>query len=191
MSRSADAMVNLLHWARTGQKTPLYPSAEARGKDIEAGASRPLSEQLEDMRTSAARFELAAESLPPSAWQNPVPLMSGKVIAAAEVPWRRLVEVLMHHVDLGTGYRFCDLPETFVTRELAFLLGGFRDHEGVPAVRLRGSDTGAHWELGEGRPRFTVSGPGHALLAWVSGRSAGGDLATEPGWHLPALPPLG
>ena len=56
VARNADALVNLLEWARTGEETPMYPDAATRDRDIEAGAPRSLEEHLEDLRDSAARF---------------------------------------------------------------------------------------------------------------------------------------
>ena len=40
VARNADGLRNLLIWAQTGVETPMYPSAEDRAADIEAGASR-------------------------------------------------------------------------------------------------------------------------------------------------------
>ena len=37
LARNADGFVNLLAWARTGVKTPMYPSEAARDAGIEAG----------------------------------------------------------------------------------------------------------------------------------------------------------
>ncbi|MDP9427768.1 MAG: maleylpyruvate isomerase N-terminal domain-containing protein, partial [Actinomycetota bacterium] len=34
VARNADALLNLLTWARTGAETPMYPSAEARDAGI-------------------------------------------------------------------------------------------------------------------------------------------------------------
>ena len=53
VARNAEGLVRLLHWARTGIETPMYPSMEARAADIEAGAGRPLDEQLDDAQIQA------------------------------------------------------------------------------------------------------------------------------------------
>src|ERR687888_67400 len=63
LARNADALRNLLYWARTGERTPMYPSYEARNSAIEMGAGRPLPEQLEDLQGASARFVEAAEPL--------------------------------------------------------------------------------------------------------------------------------
>ncbi|MEU3463205.1 maleylpyruvate isomerase family mycothiol-dependent enzyme [Streptomyces sp. NPDC006733] len=191
LARNADALRNLLTWARTGEETPMYPDGEVRDKEIDDGAGRPLAEHVDDLRSSAERFALAAAEISPQAWAAQVRMRSGKVIAAAEVPWRRLVEVHFHHVDLGIGYGFDDLPAEFTGRQLDALLDGLSGHEGVAAVRVRDTGSGATWDLGAAtEPELTVSGTGNALLAWVGGRAKGEGLTTDPDLPLPVLPPL-
>jgi maleylpyruvate isomerase len=191
LARNADAYTNLLTWARTGIETPMYPSAEIRDKDIEDGAGRPLTDQLDDLRISADRLSIAIEETPAQAWAAQVTMRSGQVIAAAEVPWRRLVEVLFHHIDLGIGYTCDQLPPDFAARELASLIDGLSGHEGIAAVRLHDTDSGEKWDIGAANePDLTVTGRRSALLGWVSGRSSGGGLTVRPDLPLPALPPL-
>ncbi|MDJ0345424.1 maleylpyruvate isomerase family mycothiol-dependent enzyme [Streptomyces sp. H10-C2] len=191
LARNADSLVNLLTWARTGEEIPQYASTEIRDKDIEDGANRPLSEHLDDLRISADRFAMAVQVTPSRAWASQVRMRSGKVIAAAEIPWRRLVEINFHHVDLGIGIGFDDLPADFTGRQLDALLDSLSGHEGVAAVRLHDTGSGSTWDLGAANaPELTVSGTGNALLAWVSGRAKGEGLATNPDHPLPVLPPL-
>lgn len=38
---NARALVNLVHWASTGEETPMYASPDARGREIELGATLP------------------------------------------------------------------------------------------------------------------------------------------------------
>lgn len=193
VARNADALVNLLTWARTGEETPMYADAATRERDIEAGAARAPQEQLADLRESADRFTAAVAALPPTGWAAQVAMRSGRVVAAAEIPWRRLIEVRLHHVDLDAGPGMGDLPAAFADRELAWLADGLAAHEGVAAVRLRDTGSGAEWDLGAAEePELTVAGTGRALLAWVSGRGKGDGLDVSPAGHaLPALPPLG
>lgn len=40
VARNADALVNLLTWARTGVETPMYASGDQRAREIEEGARR-------------------------------------------------------------------------------------------------------------------------------------------------------
>ncbi|MFI0942436.1 maleylpyruvate isomerase family mycothiol-dependent enzyme [Streptomyces sp. NPDC021020] len=193
VARNADALTNLLTWARTGEETPMYADAAARDRDIEAGAARSPEEQLADLRASADRFTASAAGLPPTGWAAQVAMRSGRVVAAAEVPWRRLIEVRLHHVDLAAGHGTQDLPAAFADRMLAWVVDGLAAHEGVAAVRLRDTGSGTVWDLGAAEePEVTAAGPAHALLAWVSGRGGGDGLDVDPAGHaLPALPPLG
>ncbi|GAA1885027.1 maleylpyruvate isomerase family mycothiol-dependent enzyme [Streptantibioticus ferralitis] len=192
LARNADAMVNLLTWARTGEETPMYVSDEAREKDIENGASRPLPDQLDDLRQSAERFTQAVDAMPPQAWAAQVRTRHGGVVPAAELPAKRLAEIHLHHVDLGIGRSCADLPADFAARELAVIIDRLTGREGIAAVRLQDTETDETWEIGAAEhPDLTVSGTTHALLAWVSGRSGGEELSREPGLPLPTLPPLG
>jgi maleylpyruvate isomerase len=192
LARNADSLVNLLTWARTGEETPQYATEEARDKEIEDSAARPLSEHLDELRISADRFVYAVEETLPQAWGVQVAMHSGRVIAAAEVPYRRLIEVHLHHVDLGIGYTCADLPEDFAVRELANVIDDLSGHEGIAAVRLHDTDSGEKWTIGAANePDLTVSGPRTALLAWVTGRGKNEGLTAQPELPLPPLPPLG
>ncbi len=192
LARNADSLVNLLTWARTGEETPAYASAEARANDIEAGAARPLAEQLADLRAASDRLAEALDGMPPQAWAAQLRFGRGGVGPAAAVPGKRLQELHLHHVDLDIGRTCDDLPADFATRELDVLLGGLAGREGIAAVRLHDTGTGTTWDIGAAdHPDVTVSGPTGALLAWVSGRDDGAGLAAEPPVPLPVLPPLG
>ncbi|WP_367040705.1 maleylpyruvate isomerase family mycothiol-dependent enzyme [Streptomyces sp. Je 1-332] len=180
IARNADALVNVL----AGQ--PMYISGDARDNDIERDAPRPLTEQLTDVRESAERFEAAGTI--PSDWSRTVELRNGVTDSASRVPFRRWVEVELHHVDLGIGYELEDLPEEFVQREIAFLAARFSGHPDVPPTRVT---DGTHaWSTGrDGDPEVTVSGPAPDVVGWLSGRRDGSALTTEGGL-LPSLPPL-
>jgi maleylpyruvate isomerase len=61
-----------------------------------------------------------ARQLPDEGWQVPVRMLDeGAVFPAAELLTRRLVEVELHHCDLGAGYGPADWPAAFATMELA------------------------------------------------------------------------
>ncbi len=118
VARNADALVNVL------EGRPMYADARVRDAGIEQGAPRPLAAQLEDVRDSAARFQETAAA--PADWSRTVALRNGVTDAASRIPFRRLVEVELHHVDLGVGYELEDLPEDFTEREIAFFAGTLR-----------------------------------------------------------------
>jgi maleylpyruvate isomerase len=54
LARNADALVNLLTWARTGAEARMYASPAERTDGIEAGAGRALPEQLADLTAAGA-----------------------------------------------------------------------------------------------------------------------------------------
>ena len=56
VARNADAMMNLLYWARTGEETPAYVSREARDADIAAGARRPPAAIREDVVSTSDKM---------------------------------------------------------------------------------------------------------------------------------------
>ncbi|MFF1375270.1 maleylpyruvate isomerase family mycothiol-dependent enzyme [Streptomyces sp. NPDC058308] len=180
LARNADALVNVL----AGR--PMYVSAEARDADIERDAPRPLTEQLGDVRESTARFE--AQAALPADWSRTITMRNGVTDSASRVPFRRWVEVELHHVDLGIGYELEDLPAEFVQRETVFLTARFTGAPGVPPTRIT---DGTHtWSTGgEGTPEVTVSGPAPDVVGWLSGRRDGSALTAEGGL-LPTLPPL-
>ncbi|MFI6683440.1 maleylpyruvate isomerase family mycothiol-dependent enzyme [Streptomyces sp. NPDC050485] len=182
IARNADALVNVL----AGR--PMYASAEARDADIERDAPRPPAVQLADVRDSAAAFQ--AEGDRPADWSRTVELRNGVTDTAARVPFRRLVEVELHHVDLGIGYELEDLPEDFVRREIEFLADRFTGHKNLPSIALT-DDTGRSWTTGGGADggSVQVTGPAADIVGWLAGRRDGAALKTTGG-ALPALPPL-
>ncbi|MFD3588977.1 maleylpyruvate isomerase family mycothiol-dependent enzyme [Streptomyces sp. NPDC058683] len=182
LARNADALTNVL------EGRPMYVSGEARDTDIERDAPRPLDVQLTDLRESDARFR--ARGAEPADWTRTVELRNGVTDAAARVPFRRWVEVELHHVDLGIGYELEDLPKEFTEREIDFLAERFGGHRDVPSTGLRSED-GRVWTTGGGAAGGPVGVEGSAadLLGWLAGRRDGAAL-TVHGGTLPALPPL-
>ncbi|MER5983367.1 maleylpyruvate isomerase family mycothiol-dependent enzyme [Streptomyces sp. NPDC001787] len=182
LSRNADALANVL------RGLPMYASSETRDRDIERDGPRPLAEQLADLRDSGARFLAAAGE--PGDWSRTVTLRNGVTDSASRVPFRRRIELELHHVDLGVGYELEDLSDEFVTREIAFLADRFAGHPDVVATALTDED-GREWSTGGGAEGASaaVRGPAAGLLGWLSGRRDGSALTVTTG-RLPALPPL-
>jgi maleylpyruvate isomerase len=181
LARNADALVNVF------EGRPMYASAEAREADIERDAPRPLDVQLADVRESAARLQRVTDG--PGDWSRTVELRNGVTDSASRVPFRRWVEVELHHVDLGIGYELEDLPAEFVEREIGFLAERFAGHPDVPPTRL--TDGTRAWDTGREAdgPAVTVTGGRADLLGWLAGRRDGSALKATGG-ALPALPPL-
>jgi maleylpyruvate isomerase len=182
LARNADAYTNLLTWARTGVETPAYPSSAARVEGIDAGAGRPLREQVEDIRAAHERFADAAAAMPAAAWTFHLPTTGH---SAAAVPWARLREVEVHHVDLGRDYAPADWSDAFALRLLREIVTGapagfalvLRPH-GMEHPLIIGADPDAP----------VVGGPTRSIAAWLAGRGDGADLTVSPDGELPKPP---
>jgi len=119
VARNADAMRNLLAGARSGQNRPAYASAEARDADIETGARMNAKDLADDLAEAAMAFRTVVTQLPDDAWRFRVRMMDSRPFPAADLLTRRLVEVELHHCDLGAGYGPADWPAAFAEMELA------------------------------------------------------------------------
>jgi maleylpyruvate isomerase len=181
VARNADALGNLLHWARTGQPTPMYPSREARDAAIAESAAQEPRALVADCQEAARRFGEALRSLPEGAWATEVTTAQGRSIPASTVPWLRCREVWVHAVDLAVGTGFSDLPEALL---LALL------DDVVESWQRAGRDPGLCFTVGDRRigsgPR-TLRGDLPALVGWATGRlDATGLESDQP---IPPPPP--
>ena len=184
VAANADALRNLVHWARTGEERRMYPSPLERDAGIAAGAELPAA----DLR---ARVESAATALAADldglgfgpAWEAKVITAQGLTRSASEIPWMRVREVYVHAVDLAAGTGFDDLPAEFLTALLDDVSVRRSSKGGGPALIVAATDTGDRWDIaGTGTP-VPVTAPLPDLAAWLTGRPA----PALPG--APALPP--
>ncbi len=180
VARNADALTNLLTWARSGVETLPYASREARDAAIEEGSSRPLREQIQDIRESHERFADAGASMPAEAWTF---FLSWAGQSAAGVPWLRLREVTVHHVDLGVGYSPADWSDAFAQRLLKEVVKGA--DESWPALQLRPHGVEHALTIGADPNPPVVGGTTKAIAAWLTGRGDGADLTVSPDGELP------
>ena len=118
VARGADAMRSLLVGVRSGQDRPAYPSTGAWRAGIEHGAGMRAAELMADLASSAMALRTIARQLPDEGWQVPVRILDSAPFPAAELLIRRLVEVELHHCDLGAGYVPADWPAAFAAMEL-------------------------------------------------------------------------
>lgn len=135
VAANADALGNLVHWARTGERTPMYTSAEQRNADIDAGAQRPATELVAWLNSSALRLSTDMDALTGTQWRTGIVTAQGRAVPATEIPWLRAREVCVHAADLGTGTTFADLPDDFLTALIADIQGK-RGLDAVPGGPL-------------------------------------------------------
>ena len=154
VARNADAMRNVLAGARSGESRPAYASAEAREAGIEQGAGLSAAELMADLAGSAMALRTVARQLPDEAWQFEVRMMDSALFPAAALLTRRLVEVELHHCDLGAGYAPADWPAAFAAMELAEPMRSWRqDRLSYPeAEPLRPARSPAPWQHGRPLP---------------------------------------
>lgn len=107
---NAEALRRLVHWARTGQRTPMYDSAEHRNAEIAEGACIPPERLRRLVQESAAALAADCDALPTACWRNEVVTAQGRSVAAAEIIWMRTREAAVHAIDLDIGASFTDLP---------------------------------------------------------------------------------
>lgn len=212
LARNADALVNLLTWARTGVPTPMYASAAQRGADIDAGAGRGADELRADLAGAAGRLADAVRAMPDDAWSATVRTGQGREVPADQVLWLRVREVWVHQADLDLGGTLADLPGPLTDALLDEVTATFTGRGTGPAVELRAIDRPRVWRTGTGsvttggtgsvtttgtagsgdtapvRP-VELSGAGWQLLAWLIGRVPADRLTIHPAGAVVTPPP--
>ena len=178
LARNADALRNLVHWARTGEETRMYPSREARNAAIEEGSGRSADELRADIDQASSALLDDLRSLSDEQWARRISWgYADHESDASEIPLLRRTEVEVHHVDLDLDYTVAHWPEEFVEHLLAETAAEFSMREGMPGFVLVGNDDEGTWTVGPGGQH--ISGPPPALLAWLLGRTDGTGLHTD------------
>jgi maleylpyruvate isomerase len=126
LAGGADAMRDLLRGVRSGRDQSAYASAAARDAAIESGAARTTAELMTWLADSAMAFRTVTRRLPDDRWQVPVQMLDSVPFPAGELLVKRLVEVELHHCDLGIGYGPAQWPAAFGAMELAEPMGSQR-----------------------------------------------------------------
>ncbi|MGW0802486.1 maleylpyruvate isomerase family mycothiol-dependent enzyme [Nonomuraea sp. NPDC002799] len=211
VAANADALSNLVRWAATGEKSPMYSSMDQRDADIAAGSQKPAAELAAWLHASADRLAAGTAALSAGQWAAEVVTAQGRTVPATEIPWLRSREVCVHAVDLAasvsaglpagvsnaglaagvstadlpTGVSFADLPAGFLAA-LSDDIAGKRGSAPGPAIVLTAADTGDRWELSGEDDAIAVTGPLAEVAAYLAGRPHA--LTTTDGSPAPALP---
>jgi maleylpyruvate isomerase len=123
LASGADAMRSLLGGVRSGRDRAALDRAA-----IESAAARTTAELMTWLADSAVALRTVARRLPDDRWQVPVQMLDSAPFAAdqlaapfaaGELLVKRLVEVELHHCDLGIGYGPGQWPAAFGAMELA------------------------------------------------------------------------
>jgi maleylpyruvate isomerase len=188
LARNAEGIARAARAATSGTGETMYAGVAERDADIEAGARRSAPELAADVR------ETAAALAPDLARVHPRELRDVRVertpggpsFWAADLPFMRLREVTLHHIDLAAGFGFEDLdqPDLAAVADL-FLrdaVARLAASDEAPDLTLR-TDTGDEQVVGDGTT--LVTGTHGTLLRWLLRQDETGVSSTTA---LPRLP---
>jgi maleylpyruvate isomerase len=187
---NAEGLLNLITWASSGVRTPMYPSADARSAAIDERSQWPLSRLRVAIAEKAAEFATACTDLVEPLAARDLEFGSGASVEAWEIPMMRVREVEIHRVDLADGYSADDWSSAFTLRTMPQVQRTFIARGDMPVANLRAADTGRVWSFDESESPASkpdLLGDEAHLLAWLIGRPHG-PIRTSDGSTLPVAP---
>ena len=187
IARHADAIGRLAQWARTGERQNMYASPEHRVSEIEAGAGRSGLDLQIDLDTSAGGLSAAFDELDAAgAWDAVVEMRGGLQLPARLLPLPRLLEVVIHHVDLDIGYEITDIDTQTAEWLLEWCAFRLQNRDDFPELQLT-SDSGLTLTLGSVGEPIAVTGSSANLLGWLMSRTDTSAVTGGSGLRLPAF----
>ena len=147
IARNADSTIRML--AGLAQ---YWKGAQSRAADIELGAGRGWDELVEDVVATSDAVD--RRMLEVTDWTGMVQATTA-VRPKVTMPEMRRREVEIHHIDLGQGYGFADLPGDFVAFESRRLTMLWQARQPMGLTTL---------------PEAVLALPEHERLAWLFGR---------------------
>ncbi|QZS58012.1 maleylpyruvate isomerase family mycothiol-dependent enzyme [Rhodococcus opacus] len=184
---NAAALCRLLDWAASGVETPMYASAEQRGREIAEGATLSAAALRNLFDHTVARLDEKWRNLPASAWEAQVRTAQGRLVPVSETAWMRTREVWIHAVDLGNGGRFGDFPDVVLESLLTDIVGMWQRKD-LGAGLILAVDGGEPVAVQpDSPPAEKVSGPLAAVVRWAAGRGTvgvniDGEVEEPPRW---------
>jgi maleylpyruvate isomerase len=173
---NAEGLAGALSGIVQGEQIPMYPSSEARDRDIEDLAQAEPEELRTRLLGATTDFADALAAVPEDALSTPIERVpGGRTFRASSVPDMRMREVEIHHADLGAGYTRADWAP-----ELAgMIIDSMAKRESWDSpFTARATDTDRSWTFGEGTGP-TVSGTSADLAWWLTGRGSGEGLTSD------------
>lgn len=185
---NAAAICNLMDWAATGIENPMYASPDARGKEIEYGATL-IPDALRNLHDhTVARLDVAWRDASAAAWDAEVLTAQGRTVPATETLWMRSREVWIHAVDLDVKAGFTDIPTVILATLLPEVTGKWRGQGMGEGLVLVNTTTGDRTEVSPADDAGVteIHGELAGLVRWATGRGARG--VTSPQGEVPAPP---
>lgn len=169
LSRGSDLMAEVVSAAVGGRAIPCKPSETTQRHALEEGARRSALDLQINLDTSSSRLNHALDQVPPDLWATVIDSPWGR-LPLADLPTLRLLEIVIHRVDLDTGYTFAALDDDAA----ALLLEAYaRRHAravGRPRIRVE-APTGFSAAFGSPEAaEVVVTGTCAQLLGWLCGR---------------------
>jgi maleylpyruvate isomerase len=169
VGHNAQALGRLAHWARTGEPTPMYPSPDARVREIDAGAAWPVNRLREFVEEEQERLSAALDGFTEATWNAEVVTAQGRTVPASTIPWLRAREAWIHACDLPTAADFVQMPADFLDALITDAVTR-RTAQGVDAADLNVTGDAATADVAR----------------WLTGRATqsptGAPLPTLPLW---------
>ncbi|MGV9867905.1 maleylpyruvate isomerase family mycothiol-dependent enzyme [Rhodococcus koreensis] len=182
---NAAALCRLLDWAATGIESPMYESAEQRGREIAEGATLSAAALRNLFDHTVARLDEKWRNLPVAAWEAQVRTAQGRTVPVSETVWMRTREVWIHAVDLGNGGRFGDFPDAVLESLLTDIVGMWRRKDLGAGLVLTVDGCEPVAVQADSPAADKVSGPLATVVRWAAGRGAvglGPDIPEPPHW---------
>lgn len=187
LARNAEALSRLVHWAATGEVTPMYSGPEQRAADIETSAALPPTRLRAELSATARRLAADLAALDGPAAEAIVRGATGREFPAGEIGWLRVREVWLHAVDLDAGVMIDDLPAPLVDALLDDVTATLGSRADCPPAILHALDRAEGTRVLRHADAATViRGSAADLAAFLTGRSDGRGLTGDR--CLPRLP---
>lgn len=166
LARNAERHIHLFECAARGEIGDQYPGGMAqRNADIEAGASRTVTELVDDVRRQIWALEAQWAHSTSETWQGSARRPGGKVVPVSDLVFLRWREVAIHIVDLHVGVGPESWSDVYVDNEL---LRQQKAH--------KKNDVAVSASANEIEPA--------QRLAWMIGRLHVPHLGTGPGFQI-------
>jgi maleylpyruvate isomerase len=185
LARQADGLGRVAAGATTGTPQPMYASPEQRETEIQQGAGRSGLDLQIDLDTSASRLEAAFDTIADAeAWDTEVQLRGGLRVPTRLLPLARMLEVVIHHVDLDIGFEVTDIDAPTAEWLLEWCAFWLRHRDEFPKLELH-ADSGFTITVGNSGEPIPISGTSANLLGWLMNRADRSAVTGDHGLQLP------
>lgn len=173
IARNADGLARATDGFLTGRPQRMYLSEDDRQRDLERGSQRSGLDLQIDLDTSASQLNRAMGALaaePEQRLDQTIELRAGFRVPARLLPWARLSEVVLHHIDLDAGFTMDDVEPDIARWLLEWMVFRLSDRADVPRLDVQ-STSGLDERIGGFGEPVHVRGDDRDLLGWLTGRA--------------------